>query len=146
MNSMLGALVVFLGRVIFTAIFLFGAYGAITDWQRHTGAIESAGLPSVTIMAAGSVALLVLGALSLILGLFTRLGAVLLMLFLVVVTPVMHPFWDDPAQGSAFFKNVSLFGALLLILVFGPGPWSLDRWRARRTTATERAAQADRPL
>ncbi|MFW6060180.1 MAG: DoxX family protein [Phycisphaeraceae bacterium] len=145
---MRGALTL-LGRILFTAIFVFGAYGAITGWQQHVGAIEGTDLPAAIVMAIGSVALLVLGALSLILGLFTRWGAVLLMIFLAVVTPLMHPFWDDPTQQPAFFKNVSLFGALLLILAFGPGPWSLDRWRERRRAriaAATRPESAQRPL
>lgn len=48
------------------------------------------------------------------------LGAKMLMLFILVVTPVMHPYWShEPGSAEAsvdmimFFKNVSLFGALL---------------------------------
>lgn len=51
----------------------------------------------------------------------SSLGAKMLMLFTLVVTPVMHPFWLNHDEGSAgyqvdmimFFKNAALFGALL---------------------------------
>ena len=49
------------------------------------------------------------------------LGAKMLMLFVMLVTPVMHPFWTHEDRSSAayavdmiaFFKNVALCGALL---------------------------------
>mmetsp|Transcript_9966 Transcript_9966/g.25685 ORF Transcript_9966/g.25685 Transcript_9966/m.25685 type:complete len:155 (-) Transcript_9966:2183-2647(-) len=51
----------------------------------------------------------------------SRLGATLLMLFLFAVTPVMHAFWDpsleaelQQSQMIQFFKNVALFGALMV--------------------------------
>ena len=51
----------------------------------------------------------------------SSLGAKMIMLFTLVVTPVMHPFWLNHDEGSAgyqvdmimFFKNAALFGALL---------------------------------
>jgi uncharacterized membrane protein YphA (DoxX/SURF4 family) len=53
----------------------------------------------------------------------SRLGAWLLILFLASVTPVMHNFWDLK-EGSEeqitdmiqFFKNLALFGALLIFV------------------------------
>jgi uncharacterized membrane protein YphA (DoxX/SURF4 family) len=60
------------------------------------------------------------------------LGAKLLMLFLLVVTPIMHPFWG--AYGDAhtekavdtimFFKNAALFGALMVYLDAKPTLWA----------------------
>ena len=51
----------------------------------------------------------------------SSLGAKMLMLFTLVVTPVMHAFWLIPDKHSAgyqvemimFYKNVAMFGALL---------------------------------
>ncbi len=67
-----------------------------------------------------------------LLGYRARLGAFLLILFLVPVTLVMHKFWGlGDAQEAAmqkvnFMKNTSLVGAALMIIYFGSGPVSLD--------------------
>lgn len=51
------------------------------------------------------------------------LGAYLLITFLSVVTPIMHPFWDmkdgseeQIADMVQFFKNVALLGSLLIFV------------------------------
>jgi uncharacterized membrane protein YphA (DoxX/SURF4 family) len=44
------------------------------------------------------------------------LGAKMLMVFLLTVTPVMHDFWnspEDPMEMIHFLKNLALFGSLL---------------------------------
>ncbi|KDD75148.1 hypothetical protein H632_c842p0 [Helicosporidium sp. ATCC 50920] len=52
-----------------------------------------------------------------------RMGAHLLLLFMVAVTPIMHAFWDLPENTPEqlhdmihFFKNISMTGALLFYL------------------------------
>jgi len=66
-----------------------------------------------------------------------KLGAWLVVLFLVLVTPIMHKFWGvaDPnmaqVQMIMFLKNVSMLGGALLITQFGAGPLSLDARRSR---------------
>ena len=70
--------------------------------------------------------------LSILLGYRAKIGAWLIVLFLVPVTPMLHNFWavTDPMmqqiQIAMFFKNVSMLGAALLITQLGSGPWSLD--------------------
>jgi putative oxidoreductase len=67
-----------------------------------------------------------------LLGYRARLGAWLLVLFLVPVTLRLHTFWAarDPmvaeVQLSAFMANLSRVGAAVLIACFGAGPVSLD--------------------
>jgi putative oxidoreductase len=66
------------------------------------------------------------------LGYHTRLGAALLVLFLVPVTLTMHAFWSIPDPQMAqierinFMKNLALLGGALLLVHFGGGPISLD--------------------
>jgi putative oxidoreductase len=72
-----------------------------------------------------------LGGLSIALGYRARLGAWLLVLFLVPVTLMLHRFWglsDPQAAGlqlAMFMKNVSMLGAALIIARVGSGPLSL---------------------
>ena len=79
------------------------------------------------------------GGLSVLLGFRAKIGAWLLVLFLVPVTVMMHNFWavQDPMmrgmQQAMFMKNLSMLGAALLISHFGAGPLSFDARRAGKT-------------
>jgi putative oxidoreductase len=103
--------------------------------QQVIGFAASKGVPlaPITVPISGVIALA--GGLSILLGYRARIGAWLLILFLVGVTPLMHNFWtvSDPMMRQIdlvnFMKNVSMAGAALFITQFGAGPWSLDARR-----------------
>jgi len=81
--------------------------------------------------------LAIAGGLSILLGYRAKLGAWLIVLFLVPVTFMMHKFWtvQDPMMAQVqmimFMKNISMLGGALLISQFGAGPFSLDARRSR---------------
>lgn len=119
-----------LGRFLFVAIFLLSGP---RHFLSQTIAYASAqGVPFASIAVPISGALAVLGALSILLGYRAKIGAWLLVLFLVGVTPMMHAFWKATApmayqmQFVMFMKNVSMLGAALVVTQLGSGPWSLD--------------------
>jgi putative oxidoreductase len=128
--------VVPVGRVLFAAIFVLASFGHFS--AKTIGYAAAAGVPlaSVAVPVSGIIALV--GGLSVALGYRTRLGAWLLVLFLVPVTLMMHAFWavKDPMmaqmQQIMFMKNVSMLGGALLLAYFGAGPISLDARRASR--------------
>jgi putative oxidoreductase len=97
------------------------------------GYAASQGVPLASIAVPFSGILALAGGLSILLGYRARIGAWLIALFLVAITPMMHKFWvvTDPMmyqmQFIMFMKNVSMIGAALLITQVGSGPWSLDR-------------------
>jgi len=92
----------------------------------------SQGVPLASIAVPLSGVLAIVGGLSILLGYRARIGAWLIVLFLVAVTPMMHKFWTvtDPMmqqmQMIMFMKNVAMLGGALLISQLGAGPWSLD--------------------
>ena len=118
------------GRVLFALIFVASIVGHFSSAEITEAAAHGVPLASVLVPLAGIIALL--GGLSVMLGYRARFGALLLLVFLVPVTLVMHKFWGlaDPQmammQRINFMKNTSLIGACLLILHFGSGPYSLD--------------------
>jgi len=81
--------------------------------------------------------LAIAGGLSILLGYRAKLGAWLIVLFLIPVTLMMHKFWTvhDPMMAQIqmilFMKNVAMLGGALLISQFGAGPFSLDARRSR---------------
>jgi putative oxidoreductase len=90
-------------------------------------------MAKLLVPASGSLALV--GGLSILLGYKAKIGAWLLVLFLVPVTLLMHNFWTvkDPMmaqmQMAMFLKNVTMLGGALLISQFGAGRLSVDAKR-----------------
>jgi putative oxidoreductase len=129
-----GAVVV-LGRFLFVLIFLMA--GANHFSKQAAGYAVSAGVPLASIAVPLSGVLAIAGGLSILLGYRAKLGAWLLVLFLVPVTLMMHKFWlvQDPMMAQIqmilFMKNVAMLGGALLISQFGAGPFSLDARRSR---------------
>jgi len=134
-------IVTLIGRLLIVPIFLGAGYNHITGFKgtvdmmlTKMGVFTPIG---VQILLAGACAFLVLGGLSLLFGFKARFGALLLVIFLLAVTPVFHSFWNVPAaqvqeQMGNFMKNFALLGGLLFIMAYGPGPFSVDEARANR--------------
>ncbi len=144
--SMIQSLVAFLGRALLSIIFIASACGKIFDWNGtvlyfNQGLTDWLALSvgnnflqqtlewslahSSTLLLAGVVFEL-LGGLMVFLGIWTRVGALLLILFLVPTTLVFHHFWqlsgaDHQMQMIQFMKNVSICGGLLYLLAMGKG-------------------------
>lgn len=129
-----GAVVV-LGRFFFAAIFLMA--GANHFNKQTIGYAASQGVPLASIAVPLAGVLAIAGGLSILLGYRAKLGAWLIVLFLIPVTLMMHKFWtvSDPMMAQMqmimFMKNASMLGGALLITQLGAGPFSLDARRSR---------------
>jgi len=119
-----------LGRALFALIFIVASIGHFSSKEIAFAAHQ--GVPFASLLVPLSGVLALAGGLSVLLGYKARLGAWMLIVFLVPVTLTMHAFWTvtDPMmaqmQQAMFLKNVSMMGAALLIAYFGAGPVSLD--------------------
>jgi putative oxidoreductase len=80
---------------------------------------------------AGTGLILLLGGLSMLLGVYPVVGIILLIVFLLGVSFQMHAYWKmDDAQMKQidminFTKNMALVGALLMFLLL-PRPWPMS--------------------
>lgn len=83
------------------------------------------------------------GGLSVLLGFKTRIGAGLLVIFLVPVTMMMHNFWAsiDPLthqiERAMFLKNMTILGGALVISCYVTDSLSLDALLNRARDAIE---------
>ena len=124
------------GRILFSAVFILASIGLFSRQSIDEAAQQRVPLATFAVPLSGLIALA--GGLSVLLGCGARLGAWLLVLFLVPVTIQLHNFWavTDPTmaqiQQIMFMKNLSMMGGALLIAHFGAGPMSIDAWRRRR--------------
>jgi putative oxidoreductase len=127
------SLVTLAGRILFSIIFILSGFFHFS--QQDIAYAVHAGVPMANFLVPASGILALLGGLSILLGYRSKIGAWLLVLFLVPVTLAMHNFWavKDPMmaqmQMAMFMKNVSMVGGALLISQFGAGPLSLDAKR-----------------
>jgi putative oxidoreductase len=128
-----GSFVTLAGRFLFSAIFILSGFFHFSPQDIAYAANAGVPVPAFLVPASGILALL--GGLSILLGYRAKIGAWLVVLFLVPVTLMMHNFWavKDPMmaqmQMAMFMKNVTMIGAALLISQFGAGPLSLDAWK-----------------
>ena len=126
--------IVLLGRVFFSLIFVVAGLNHFSQQTIAFAASQGVPLASLAVPLSGVIA--VLGGLSILLGYRTKIGAWLIVLFLVGVTP-LHNFWavHDPMlaqmQMAMFMKNISMLGGALLISQVGAGPLSLDNRSSR---------------
>jgi putative oxidoreductase len=136
-----------IGRILLSFIFVMSAVGnKIPNFSGVAEHMGSAGVPAPRVMLAGAIVFLLAGAASLVLGFRARVGASLLLVFLILATYYFHDFWtfasDSPEfqqQMGQFMKNTGLMGAMVLVIANGVGPMSLD-------AKAERGQGAARPL
>lgn len=130
--------IVLLGRLLYSWIFIPTIISHFSKGAADHAA--AAGVPMASLLVPASGILASVGAMSILLGFKAKIGAWMIVLFLVPVTLTMHNWWavTDPMmqqmQHAMFNKNMSILGAALLIAYFGSGPLSLDSIIARSNT------------
>jgi putative oxidoreductase len=120
-----------LGRILFGGFFLFSGFRHFTRASAMAPYAASKGVPAPRLAVLASGVLLVLGGLSVLLGVKPKWGVLFLALFLVPVSFAMHNYWADrdPQMRQMnevnFHKNLALLGAALMLLAI-PEPWLLS--------------------
>ncbi len=126
-------LVDLIGRILLSFIFLYDAYDSIFYFKATKDKMTFYGLTwNQDLLLAGAIFLLLLGGLLVLFGYRARLGAVLLLLYWIPVTFIVHSFWNDPEperrlQAILFSKNLAIIGGLLMIWANGTGAYSVRR-------------------
>ena len=123
-------LIVLLGRVLFSAIFIKSSIMHFSSSTIQYAADHGIPAASFLIPVWGVIGLL--GGLSVLLGYQAKAGGWLLVVFLLPITFILHKFCNFQDMGSRmvyhsmFMKNLSMIGAALMITYFGSGPFSLE--------------------
>lgn len=126
-------IVMVIARVLFALIFLASGLSHLTKAKTMVGYAQFKKVPAPAASIYLSGIIMVLGALSVVLGIYADLGAVVLAGLLIAMAVKMHDFWTqtDPqtkqGETASFFKNVSMAGAALFFFAlvanggdFGP--------------------------
>lgn len=123
-----------IGRVFLVFIFLNSGIGKIGNFEGTAQYMAKFGMSNTSFFLFGAIVFELVGSATVILGYFTRLGALLILIFLVPTTLIFHTNFADRIQMIMFMKNVSMFGGCLLLLSQGAGRLSLDYFfRGKKT-------------
>jgi putative oxidoreductase len=112
----------YLGRLLLGGFFIYNAYGHFKNHQGLAGYAMSKGVPMAKQAVLLSGVMFLLGGLSIILGFKMVYGILILLVALIPITIMMHPFWkeSDPQAKMMdriqFTKNSAIIGALLIIV------------------------------
>ena len=104
-----------IARVLIALVFVYALVGKLSGFAAVAGKIAAKGLPFPSALLGAAVVLLLSGSALLISGWRSRLGAVLLLLFLVPTSLIFHGDVGDPLQRIQLLKNVAIIGGLLLV-------------------------------
>ncbi len=121
-----------LGRLLLCGIFLSSGINKIMEWEQTASYMAAKGMPLVKVLLGGAILFEMVGGLSVVVGFKARIGATLLVVFLIPTTIIFHDFWAYEAQQQQdqlinFMKNLAILGGLFQIAAVGPGPWSIDK-------------------
>ncbi|WP_135662698.1 DoxX family protein [Halorhabdus rudnickae] len=124
-----GGLAFLVGRVVFGVLLGFMGLSHFTGLDGMSGYAEAKGVPAPQFAVILSGFMLIAGGLAIALGVYPLVGAAVIALFFLGVTPVMHDFWtvEDPEQRQAemtdFLKNATFFSAALVFIAISGTAW-----------------------
>src|SRR6201995_5624808 len=87
-----------IARAMLSATFLISALRHITHWSAALDEMAGDGMPRSSFLLTGSIVLRLVGGLSILLGVYARAGAALLVVFVVPAALLAHNFWAMPAS------------------------------------------------
>lgn len=105
-----------IARVLLCLVFVYSLIGKITGFAGPSAAIAAKGLPLAPLLLVGAIVLMGIGSLLVITGWRSRLGAVLLLVFLVPTTFLFHGNLADAGERIQLLKNLAIVGGLWLVI------------------------------
>jgi putative oxidoreductase len=116
------------GRVCISSMFLWAAFDKMKNWNATVAHLRAKHVPKIDLLLPVSLALKILGGLSIFFGWYAHLGAFLLLIVALPSVVFFHSFWNAPEnekmlQKKIFMKEIAVIGGLFLILAGGSGPW-----------------------
>jgi putative oxidoreductase len=123
-----------IGRILIGLFFLMAGFNHFARLKMMAAYAKMKGVPAPAAGVAGSGVLLVLGGASMLLGFHPTIGVILLVVFLLPTSFMMHNFWavQDPqakmTEMIMFQKNFAILGLLLMTLMI-PRPWPISLGR-----------------
>jgi len=113
-----------IGRTFLSALFLFNGIAKIFYYEGTIEYMENFGVPGYLITPA--IIIEVLFPTLLIIGYKTRLSAIVLASFTILLALIFHTDFSSQIQLTQFLKNLAIAGGFIIIFVYGPDKYSID--------------------
>jgi putative oxidoreductase len=126
--------VLLVGRILLASVFVLTAWGG----SPNVGYLTSLGYPMPAFWSVVAIVSEWIIGVTLVLGLGTRYGTLLAIIYVIVASVTAHRYWQFPAaqqtvQYIFLTKNFSILGGLLLLFVTGAGRFSIDAMRSGKS-------------
>lgn len=137
------------GRILLSAIFIISGLSKISNFGATRDVLVAHNVPIAGLFVFLSLVVEIAGGLCILLGLQARISALLLCVYLIPVTLIMHNFWgytgpEHQMQLVNFLKNISIMGGLAQIAAMGAGPISIDQSRYHKGWSSDLRDSASR--
>ena len=113
-----------LGRIFLSMLFLIEGINKIFNYEGTIQYMENFGVSGY--LAVPAIILEILFPLLLIIGYQTKIAALVMAIFTIVVAIIFHTNFDDHIQFITFFKDIAIAGGFLIIFANGVGKYSVD--------------------
>ena len=113
-----------IGRIFLSVLFLFNGIAKIFYYEGTIEYMESFGVPGYLITPA--IIIEILFPILLIIGYKTRLSAIVLASFTILLAVIFHTDFSSQIQLTQFLKNFAIAGGFIIIFVYGPDKYSID--------------------
>jgi putative oxidoreductase len=122
-----------LGRILIAFVFFYEALDAFVFFKKTKATMTAYGITwNQDFMLKLLIAILIIGAILVLIGYYANIGALLLLSYWLPFTLIVYSFWNDPAEYKRlhalyFMRNMALCGGLLLLIANGAGKYSIKR-------------------
>ncbi|MEM8908449.1 MAG: DoxX family protein [Bacteroidota bacterium] len=122
-----------IARIFIAFIFFFEAYDSTIGFEATKKTMTDYNITwSQDFLLVAVIIVLLLGSTLVLIGYRSSFGALLLLLYWLPVTFIVHPWWNNTGdiqreQAIEFMKNFAIVGGLLMIVAYGSGRFSIRR-------------------
>ncbi len=123
--------VILAARLFLAALFLIFGWRKLRDYSGTVSQMVRDGVPMPVLAAVVAIFMELPVASAVVVGVFTRPSALLLVLYTLGTSLIEHRYWtttgaDQLASMEGFYKNLSIMGGFLLLYITGAGKYSID--------------------
>ena len=114
-----------IARILMPILFISAGYGKIGGYEGTQQYMQAMGVPGFLLPL--PILLELGGGLAILFGFLTRTTAIFTAIFTLLTALLFHSNFAEGMNQLMFMKNMTIAGGYLLLVVTGPGKWSLDR-------------------
>jgi putative oxidoreductase len=125
----------FVARLGLASLFLFSGTQKLMNLEGAAGWAASQGVPFAHQLMPFAAGFEIISGLMLVTGWRAREAAAALAIWILILGPWFHQFWNAPPQMwqvmiDDFFHHLVMFGGMVYVAVFGPGRWRIAGGKA----------------